>query len=69
MSVVGSSGSSVNQVNQHKEFFRTTPAAVREFLEAHDVILVDWVEEAPAVEYRMNIMRQFKASGHTPSPS
>lgn len=49
----------VNQVNRHKEFFRTTPAAVREVLEAHDVVIVDWVEEAPAAEYRMNLARQY----------
>jgi hypothetical protein len=60
-------GSRVNQINRHKEFFRTTPAAVREVLEAHDVVLVDWVEEAPADEYRLNIKRQFKSSGQEAS--
>lgn len=54
--------SRVNQINRHKEFFRTTPAAVRNVLEAHDVVLVDWVEEAPAAEYRLNVKRQFASS-------
>jgi hypothetical protein len=43
----------VNKVNQHREFFRTTPARVRELLaEAAGSHLLEFTESAEALEWR-----------------
>ena len=43
----------VNKVNQHREFFRTTPARVRELLiRAASSHLLEFTENAEALEWR-----------------
>ncbi|WP_366821311.1 DUF4041 domain-containing protein [Microbacterium sp.] len=41
----------INQINQRREYFRTTPTEVREVLKAHSVELLDFKLEPAAEEY------------------
>ncbi|GAA4032848.1 hypothetical protein GCM10023063_15240 [Arthrobacter methylotrophus] len=45
----------VNRVNRRKEFFRVSPEEVLDVLRKHDVELVDWFDEAEALEYRLGL--------------
>jgi hypothetical protein len=45
----------VNRVNRRKEFFRVSPEEVLTVLQKHDVELVDWIDEAEALEYRLGL--------------
>jgi T5orf172 domain/Domain of unknown function (DUF4041) len=48
----------VNKINRRREFFRTTPREVLEVLRAHDVDLVEWVQDPEATEYRLTQGRE-----------
>lgn len=48
----------VNKINRRREFFRATPREVLEVLKAHDVDLVEWVQDPEATEYRLTQGRE-----------
>jgi hypothetical protein len=48
----------VNKINRRREFFRATPNEVLEVLRAHDVDLVEWVQDPAATEYRLTQGRE-----------
>jgi hypothetical protein len=50
----------VNLVNMRREFFRTTPASVRDLLHTLNASIVSWDEQAEALEWR-----QSETSRHT----
>ncbi|MDP5225869.1 MULTISPECIES: GIY-YIG nuclease family protein [Arthrobacter] len=43
----------INRVNRRREFFRATPHEVLEALKAHEVDVVEWIEDPDAQEFRL----------------
>ena len=43
----------VNKINRRREFFYATPHEVLQALKAHDVDLVEWVQDPEAIEFRL----------------
>lgn len=43
----------VNKINRRREFFHATPQEVLQALKAHDVDLVEWVQDPEASEFRL----------------
>ncbi|MEV8183419.1 DUF4041 domain-containing protein, partial [Specibacter sp. NPDC078692] len=43
----------VNKINRRREFFHATPQEVLQALKAHDVDLVEWVQDPEATEFRL----------------
>jgi hypothetical protein len=58
----------VNRVNRRKEFFRVSPEEVLAVLKKHDVELVDWVDEAEALEYRLGLTIDEAATANLQAP-
>jgi hypothetical protein len=58
----------VNLVNTRREFFRVTPAEVRDALLAGlDATIVDWIDEPEALEYRQSETTRRQASNLPPT--
>ena len=60
-------GRRVNLVNTRREFFRVTPAEVRDALLAGlDATIVNWIDEPEALEYRQSETTRRQASNPSP---